>query len=624
MDTVQPLRTSSMFGSYLHANNKRGANVYARRIKETNEELNQTLERLDEPLFPPTWDQRRIDQSMKDLRKNMKELRDEIRDKNRENAYDESEFEKELNALMRIKDGLGEPLKLKLMPTQLAAQKRQDEIFEKHKILFNVSEPSAGKTTQSLEYAYRNKMEALVFCSKGAMIPWIIEGNIYGIKTYDIISYSENRGMPDQKTTKSGFLNIIGEGDNVTYQATDEFLKVVARNVFIIVDEVHNVFNSGAKQSQATFCLLRAAITYLMKHPECKTRLALLSGSLGTKAEHIIWYIYAMGYVSDQTPSENGVKELLRVAKEHDLGVYKELSKLWTRSNGDKSALKMFYKKFWMDFVKINQMIQAPRPDIIKPDITNKIYDIAYGVEGNAEEMRKEYKDQIAEIVEKIDSGKAKLSPFDSTLEKVCTLSAPLYSKIVLDTFEENKNAKCIVVMPFTNGLTQVNDAINEAGYNSVIFNGQTSIQKRIEIIKQFNADNNELNCICVQIKTGSEAISLQDLHGDRPRYMFIFPTYSFINEYQAIFRIYRPGSRTKSTIVFVYCVGALDFISIRQNREEKNKSLKDFGRLGESFDTSKGIETIHHESAIKAEQSKNIKKKKRNLKESLKKNPKK
>ena len=89
--------------------------------------------------------------------------------------------------------------------------------------------------------------------------------------------------------------------------------------------------------------------------------------------------------------------------------------------------------------------------------------------------------------------------------------------------------------------------------YGSLIMYGDTKIKDRDIVIGKFQQDSNECRVFISNTKVGGFGISLDDRFGYRRRYMFIIPTYNFIDLHQATGRIHRGTTESKATIRFIY-----------------------------------------------------------------------
>jgi hypothetical protein len=100
-----------------------------------------------------------------------------------------------------------------------------------------------------------------------------------------------------------------------------------------------------------------------------------------------------------------------------------------------------------------------------------------------------------------------------------------------------------------------MNDSFNLLkNYNAMILNGDiVQNSERDKIIERFQRDDNKYRVLISNPKVGGVGIDLDDKTGKHPRYMYIAPSYMFIDQFQGTGRIHRKDTKSKATIRFVY-----------------------------------------------------------------------
>jgi hypothetical protein len=296
---------------------------------------------------------------------------------------------------------------------------------------------------------------------------------------------------------------------------------------------------------------------------------------------------------------------------------YTDIAKLWEKESSDAVELGVLMKVIinyaWQGFIVPYHAFAAPRPkNRYTPIIVNKYYSIRSATQ------RKDLDEAVDIIVEKIEEGRAKFTPFDEDFARMCYLMADTFIFRALTTLKQNPNSKVLIVMPSLAAIDKVKKALDDAGYPAETYTGRiTNIKKRISIVRRFNQPNSNLRVIVGQLTAISNSVSFDDKDGRFPRYMYTFPTFSFLQEYQLIFRISRATSKSIPTVEFIYPkVEQSDILrNQRESRIRQDENLNQFGRVEgvEGFNLSQiptieedpGEITVGHKLHFKTENAK-------------------
>lgn len=109
--------------------------------------------------------------------------------------------------------------------------------------------------------------------------------------------------------------------------------------------------------------------------------------------------------------------------------------------------------------------------------------------------------------------------------------------------------SKCIIILNYSKCIHIVARYLSD--YEPLILNGEMSMSQRNSIIKSFNEDPNYR--VLIVNSTVGVGISLHDMIGNAPRYMFISPSYKLMETCQNINRIYRSGTMSDVTVRIFY-----------------------------------------------------------------------
>lgn len=132
-------------------------------------------------------------------------------------------------------------------------------------------------------------------------------------------------------------------------------------------------------------------------------------------------------------------------------------------------------------------------------------------------------------------------------------------------------NRHVALFVNFRNTLTELVHKLGKIDpHISVVHGGQT-VEERQKNIEDFQSDTNPL--IVCTIASGGVGISLHDLHGNHPRSSLISPSFSAIELRQALGRIHRAGSKSKSTQRIVLVAGSVEEV-VGQKLQHKLDAL--------------------------------------------------
>ena len=88
--------------------------------------------------------------------------------------------------------------------------------------------------------------------------------------------------------------------------------------------------------------------------------------------------------------------------------------------------------------------------------------------------------------------------------------------------------------------------------YNPLRLHGGVTDQAT-SIIAKINDPTDTHMVLIATMEVGGQGVSLQDLHGNFPRCIFVIPTYTFLPMFQAGNRAYRRGLRSDTESYIVY-----------------------------------------------------------------------
>jgi SNF2 family DNA or RNA helicase len=117
---------------------------------------------------------------------------------------------------------------------------------------------------------------------------------------------------------------------------------------------------------------------------------------------------------------------------------------------------------------------------------------------------------------------------------------------VVLEVIEESSH-KVLVFVPFTHTITLLKEFLDKNNVTSEVINGQVSVNKRSEIIKQFQEDTAP-HVLIIQPQAASHGLTLTAAN----TIIWYAPVTSVETYLQANARINRPGQKNSMSIVHI------------------------------------------------------------------------
>ena len=168
------------------------------------------------------------------------------------------------------------------------------------------------------------------------------------------------------------------------------------------------------------------------------------------------------------------------------------------------------------------------------------------------------------------DSNYAELTTAMVAIEK-CKI--PIFERVAIRYLEEDSNAKVVVGVHYLDVLFDLENRLRH--YNPTILHGGIMDEaEREEIVDEFNNSENCRLLLCIS-KVGGVGISLHDTIGTHPRVMLLSPDFNLIDTHQATGRVYRVGTKSKTTIRLIYVNSKENERSIHRILANKSKTLR-------------------------------------------------
>jgi superfamily II DNA or RNA helicase len=430
--------------------------------------------------------------------------------------------------------------------------------LENHLSYVDVSIMGSGKSFLCLAFCIYFNLDLGIVCPKSVEDNWNTIGQTYGIKIKFIISYHGLRGNKKYPPTH-GLLNRV-DGNFTT---TEYFKKLVKGRLLLIFDEFHNIKNDN-DTFLASYTLVKEIIN-LSKQGHA-SRIGLLSATPFDKKEQSVSALKMLGIIS-----QDKLYEYDKNSKLYELYGIKEAINKCYRINPDttyqitaktinRNTIGSICHDLYTQVIKAVFVSAMPlKQKTVNGVVTKKI----------VRDAKNGYYNMSCEDVLKISNGislltsavKYKLDSDD--VNKNCwndiTTALVMIESGKIDTpvrlieqdLTNNPKAKAIIYFNYIDHIELAAKKLKK--YNPLVMYGKTSKKRRKEIIELFQQSNMDCRVLISNPKVGGVGIELDDKHGDFIRYMYIIPTYNYLDLHQAAGRTFRQGTKSDTIIRFIY-----------------------------------------------------------------------
>ena len=470
---------------------------------------------------------------------------------------------------------------IEIFPYQKEHFSRVLEILQNELSYLDVSSFGAGKTHICLALAAVFQMQILVVGPKTVLPNWIKNCKLYGVGLVDALTYSGLRG------SKRGYRHkwLQRSDDGETFSVTPEFVQLTKSGLLLVFDECHNLKNERSQQLEAAHEMVKACGQ--MAREGANVRIACLSTTPADKKDHITSLFKILGVVnsenlyrydrSSKTYISVGLQEAVNKCNRYDPDTTFHI--ICRPIN--KTTSKLICHQLYTRVLKKVIVSSMPEPPIeAQKDVKNLF---AVMPAEDVERMKQgallfasatSYSQELGEVNYKsVKWGDVIRSRREIDSAKVNTMV-----RLAKERLDADPN--CKVVMYYTFKRDMHESARQLQKYNPLIMNGDvTKSEDRTDMMDRFQADDNECRVFISNPKVGGLGVELDDKHGNHLRYMFIAPSYMFIDQFQATGRIHRKETKSKATIRFIYSREFPWETSLLNSIAEKSRIAKDMLR---------------------------------------------
>ncbi len=412
-----------------------------------------------------------------------------------------------------------------------------------HKFLYgalDTSEMGAGKTITSLYIAKTYSFPSVIVIGPSSLEGrWLKESKRYGVHL-EFYTYSATRGSRFPYLTCN---------DGV-FRVTQSYKDLVNAGILLIFDEISNLKNDSS-QTKASHALTQALV--MSGGSSRILALAAIPIDKPIQAEFLLRTLgvitYKKLYDYDQ---ESKIYTLTGLQQVIDMAI--ALDPITTadivpdeinRGNASRICYELFVHVL-RDSISSN-MDMPP----VESDISNAYFKM------NEEEYQKliegvmMLKDAVRFTKDGATIDKSGFGQLTPAMIKIEEAKCDVMVRQARIRLEHNPQCKVILYLNYKNTIEYVAGELD--GYHPLVLTGDVKMRNRDSLIDKFQEPNARYRVLIANTQVGGVGLNLDDTNGNWPRYMFIIPTYHFINVNQATRRATRATSRSAAVIYLVY-----------------------------------------------------------------------
>ena len=380
---------------------------------------------------------------------------------------------------------------------------------------------------------------------------WEVEAQHTGVEMVESITYERLASTPGIATPGHGWLT-RQDGPATVFTATKQWKRRVRSGVLLVVDEAQNLKNRSDK-SLAVQELIRVILQTWDDEAgpvtPLSSRALLLSGTLFDKEEHAMRMCEVLGLLSGEGHERDTSQMSIAARRRTQLA--------HASSPGSFNSQAEFQRYIFTDFANrvltlISSSLPLPQLDVVM--------DTAIGFYQMDAEGAREMSRAIGEL--RTGEQRAVLD----ALMRAHRAKVGVTVRLVSQWLDSNPKAQAVVFGAFNDSLNSIVERLSR--YRPQLLTGDTRQRsERIAMVERFQSGERRL--LVANTQVGGVGLNMQDLHGDRPRHVFLLPTYSATDMLQAMYRCWRMGARSSVKVRLLFTLGA----------EEEERLLANLGR---------------------------------------------
>ena len=462
---------------------------------------------------------------------------------------------------------------IELWESQISHFERIRDIITIWHAYIDTSPMGAGKTIVTLAICAVFKLNLVVVGPLSTLSMWEEACFTYGIRLISAMTYQKFAG-----TKKGGCKHQFLIKMDDSYVATEYLRALIQDGTLFVFDEMHNLKNPDTAQLKASHTVAKSVVAM-----NCGSRISLLSATPCDKMKHTQSIMKMLGIIKNTNlynydPSTKhyellGIKDLITYCDSVDKITSEAIHRTVTVTR--RTCDRLCYD-LYQGIVKnkLSSCMPLPKIEAMK-DARNGYYEMNTAdveiIKDSEAALRKatHYQEETGTVT--IGTGSwAEITKAQMGLESGKLNTMVRLAKEKLDCNPDNK---VILYVWYIDSIKLLQEHLKE--YHPLVMYGKTPLAQRTEMIKLFQEDASSYRLIISNAKVGGIGISLDDRSGTKPRYMFMIPSYNFIDMHQASGRIHRGTTKSNATVRFVYSKAFRGETSILNATARKTKIAK-------------------------------------------------
>ncbi len=516
---------------------------------------------------------------------------------------------------------------INLWPTQSAHYARIRNILSRWVAYLDTSPMGSGKTVVTLKVAQDLRLPIIVVAPLSTLATWRETAAKFGVPIIMTMSYQSMRGSfkkpkpePEeynyQKDLSHGLLRRIDEKisydeagkkykkpkRNTTFHPTATLTNYMRSGILFVFDEMHNLKNPGTSQLASAHEIVKEANKFALDQEgnehvssahaiireagkwSTKSKVSLLSATPTDKKVQTFSVVKMLGitdytnmYVYDRSSRKyngTGIRDLEEFCMSRQPTKTREIIDTYGPLT-NRNAISLVYD-LYTKVVKEELVSSMTKPTITATlDAKNAFYTMdQYSINllrAAVGELREAVGfDPTTDTIKVNRSG---LAGMTEALVKIETAKVNTMYNLALNKLRESAGNKVLIYLMYKKNIDTLAGLLAE--YKPLILTGKTTATRRNQYMEFFQQPNSNYRLIIANPKVGGIGISLDDRDGNYPRFMFISPSYFFIDLHQATGRIHRGTTRSNATVRFVFGRGVEEELNILNALAKKTKVTK-------------------------------------------------
>jgi superfamily II DNA or RNA helicase len=437
---------------------------------------------------------------------------------------------------------ISDKVKKELLSYQIGNADNIIRILNNNGTVLDASDTGTGKTYTAVASCAQLKLNPLIICPKAVISAWKRVCKIFNVDPFFIVNYETIKNLKyyDDRGNrkKCSYIKYNEETKHYSW-------KNIPKNVVFIFDEAHKC------ASLSTF----NGLLLLATKETTNNFIILLSATIADHPEKFKLFFYILNFIS-----KNDVDKL-----DLDFKKYMNIVERWIMRDP-------------RPMLRIHNMLYPNRATRMSIDVLGDLFPetqitaTPYSMGKTREvEIQMEYETiykELENLKTKSKSGKLATNPLVLILrahQKIELLKIPTFVELANDFLHDGFS-----VVIFVN-FTQTLKSIAKLLFTKCLIYGEQSDTERQTNIDNFQSNKERL--IVCNIKAGGVGISLHDTDGKHRRVSLISPCWSSIDLTQALGRVHRAGSISKSLQRIIYAANTVEE-KIADKLQQKIKEL--------------------------------------------------